>query len=118
MEKKNGFSGLGSPFVDMTMSLEHESKGIKAYSRRDTQGKLNRTLLTGQGRTHRLGIKSLDFMFIFKDSGLCFSMFSHQRKLKVLCSHTISNTYFINNTIMSKKIFKIPQYTDKDTERH
>lgn len=28
---------MGSPFVDTIMSLEHESKGIKAYSRRDTQ---------------------------------------------------------------------------------
>lgn len=34
------------------------------------EGKLNRTLLTGQGWTSRLGIRSLDFMFTLKDSGV------------------------------------------------
>ena len=32
---RNDLTGMGSPFVDMIMNLEHETEGTGAYSRTD-----------------------------------------------------------------------------------
>lgn len=71
------------------------------------QEKPNRTRLTGQGWTYRFRIKSLDFLFILIDSGLCFICLvtrDHWKHFVLILfqMHSVNNS--VNKTTISGKM--------------
>lgn len=61
---QSGFWRLGSQFLDMTMTLEHETKGMEACSKRDTARRswCGSEVWPRLGTQSQLGIQSVDLL--------------------------------------------------------